>query len=823
MAGQPGREQASFASGELGDLLAERKNLKYYRSGLKRAENLLATPQGPCSQRPYTRQIGRRRPLLTPISLAGATLAAPSGGTVGNALDGDTATLLTTSAIIGGPHIVFTVVFPVATAVAAVDVNRYRLSNGTGTIEVQYQSGPDWVTYAGPRKLLAAYRSRRFCAPPAQPVSAWAWRIVVTGLAVTDMASIGEIAFYAESTTYAAARLRSFAFSRDVAYDLVLTAGHGDVYAATGGWLAGFALPHTAEEARGRWRQRLNTGLLFSGTRVPWRIFRENDDREWECGAVPLKKIPRYDFGDVEYGNAVAAVWQLAFINAAGATLFTITVDGEETGTINPSVGSISTNIKNAIEALEGIEPGITVSGAVFGGFGAATITFNGEGNEGPVTINSTRVLNVADAAVSWSRITRGEFGGEDIFSDARGWPRCGIFYQQRLMMAGAPGVPNAIVASETGDFYQLNTALVPATAPFVAPVDTDEDEAIEEFIAARSLMMLTSRGEYWISNSAISKDQPLNPIRASSNGCARGVPVVENEGAAVFADRSASVLCEFRYNEVDQTFVAARLSLLASHLVRDVVDLAMKRSDGNSDANILAYVQADGQMRFVTLLREQDVTAFARVTTDGLFRAVSVNGANRMTVLTERPVNGVMVPFVERFEQGLLLDQAVSLVRPVASATVTGLSDHEGAQVWAIAGDDVFGPFTVAGGSITLPRAVGDVTVGRWTPFLAETLPPSREIGPEIVTASRIGYHTVRVSLSDTTSVALGANGSDIEEVPLLDYGAPMDVPELQAGFTGLRERDGIAGDDAQPTMTVTQLRPGRITLRAIVGEGDP
>ncbi|MFD2030225.1 hypothetical protein ACFSKM_07800 [Ancylobacter dichloromethanicus] len=211
MAGQSGKEQASFASGELGDLLAERKNLKYYRSGLKRAENMVATPQGPASQRPYTRLIGRRRPVLAAISLAGATLGAPSGGTAGNATDGDDETLLTTGEITGGPHVVFTATFAAPVAVAAVDVDRYRLSTGTGTIEVQYQTGAGWSALNGPRKLLAGNRSRRFCAPPTQPVTASAWR-VVAALSEAATMSIDEVAFLNESATFATARVRSFGF-----------------------------------------------------------------------------------------------------------------------------------------------------------------------------------------------------------------------------------------------------------------------------------------------------------------------------------------------------------------------------------------------------------------------------------------------------------------------------------------------------------------------------------------------------------------------------------------------------------------------------------
>lgn len=818
MAGQPGRQQSSFASGELGDLLAERRNLKYYRSGLKRAENLTVYPQGPATLRPYTRQLSRRRRVLEAIAMAGVPIAAINGGTAANAFDGNSGTFLTSNALSGGPHVLLTIGFTTAQAISAVDVNSYSASAGTGRIVVEYQTGAGaWIELNLSRNLIGSARSRRFCAPPAQPVTASQWRVSVRDLSASATISIGEVRFWREGTSVGAAKVRPFAFSREAAYDIVLMAGHGDVYAADGGWLTGFSLPHSAAQI-GRWRQRLNTAILFSdGTLQPWRIFRENADLEWQTGAWPLANIPLYDFGDTSYTNAEPAIWQLSYVGINNGDVFTMTVDGEETDAIGvtSSIPTTAVNVANALAKLPSLAPGFNVSSGM-------TVTFSGDGNEGPVTINNVRVLNRADAAIAYIRIQKGTYGGEAIISDARGWPRAGVFYQQRLMTGGARSVPASIIVSRAGDFFDLNSELSASTGGFVAPMDTDEDELIEDFLNARSLLIFTSRSEYWLTNSTIDKQQVLNPVKASSHGCAPGVPVVENEGAAVFADREGCVICEFRYNETDQTFVTSRLSLLASHLVNDVTDLALRRSTSRNDANVLAVLQEDGALRFVTLLRAQDVTAFSRVTTDGLFRSICVNAANRMTALVDRQVNGESVPFVERFEDGLLLDQAVTRTLTPASATVTGLTDHEGATVWAIADGNVHGPFTVTGGSITLPTAATSVTVGRWTPFLAETLAPVREIGPEIVTQSSVGYHTVRVSLSDTTSVAVGANGVAPETLPLLDFNGSAPATELGGGFTGQRARDGIQGTDEEPSIVVTQLRPGRITLRAITGEGD-
>lgn len=826
MAGQPGREQSSFASGELGDLLAERRNIKYYRSGLKRATNLVVHPQGPAKQRPYTRQLSRRRCIMELISFAGAALAAPSGGTAGDAIDGNPNNPLVSSSLTGGPHAILTVTFPAVVAVAAIDVTQYRCSTGTGHLQVQYQdAGGVWTTFNLSRKLIAANRSRRFCSPPQQPVLAQSWRILASDLSTAMTISLGEVSFWRETTVYGPARLRPFSFSRTSAYDLVLMHAHGDVYAQNGTWLTGFALPHSGDEALGRWRQRLNTGLLFTRTRQPWRIFRENDDYEWESSAAPLEKLPNHDFGDTVYTNAVPAVWRLDFFNTTPLVLFSLAIEGDETpGMTVGAFSGLAAPLQAAIEDLPSIEPGITVvaTGDGTSTYGSAIVTFTGDGNEGPVNIGAVRVLNKGDAAISWNRQVRGVAGGEPIYSAARGWPGCGIFYQQRLLLGGAQMTPNTVALSVTGQFYDFNTELSAASGAFLAPMDTEQDEVIEDMLTTRALLIFTSRAEYWVANAALDKTQLLNPMQASAHGCAAGVPIVENEGAAIFANREGSVLCEFRYNETDQTYVTTRLSLLASHLVDGVADIALQRSSRFNDANVLGVVLADGSMRFVTLLREQDVTAFSRVTTDGQFRAVSVNAANQMTVLVDRVVNGQWEQFVERFEDGLLLDQAVTRTLAPAAATVSGLADHEGAVVWAIGDNNVFGPYTVAGGTITLPRTVSSVTVGRWTPFIAETLPPTREIGPEIVTQSDIGFATVRVSLQDTTSVALAANGAPAEDVPLRDFGSMMDVAELASGFTGLRELSGFSGSKDRPSMTVTQLRPGRITLRSIVGEGD-
>lgn len=817
MAGQPGRKQASFASGELEDILQERRDLKAYASGLKYNANSIPLPQGPLTLRDYTRRVSRVRRVLAAIPWTGTSLSAPAGGTAANVTDASAGTTLATGAF-SGTQVVFTANLPAPQAVAAVDLTSFLASVAGGTVQVQFFAG-SWMSFNEPRTVRTVARSRRFAAPPDAPVTAAQWRVVVT-LPTSGTFTLTDMAFWTETGAYSVHRLRAFSYSAEADYELVLSEGNGDVFKLGGGFVTAFALPVTGGELAGsRWLQQLNTALLFRRPRQTVRIFRENADLEWQVDLVPYANLPLHDFGDIDYTNSQPAVWDLQFVGTAADSRCTVTVEGEETEAFSAG-GDLVGAVAAAINKLPSVQPGVIYTAPAGG---TVRVTFAGEGNEGQVRITSARVINKADAALAWIEVQKGREGGETLYSDTRGWPGAGAFYQQRLVVGGSTALGNAWLASMTGDYYNMNTEVAAANGPMLIPMDTKGAETIEEILVTRALLIFTTASEYWVANQALTKAQPPNPVRASSHGIAAGVPVVENEGASYFIARNGNSLVSFAFNEVDQIYATTRESLKASHLVKGVVDQAIRRSAGSVDCNIIFYTQADGAARMVALLKEQDTIGFSRIETDGQVLAFSCGQSNVMSQICARQVDGEAVRFLERYEPGLLLDQAVTQSFDPATDTVTGLAaDFEGASVWAIADDEVYGPFTVEGGALILPVTAEVVTVGRWMPLRAEVLPPSREVGPQIVTESDVGYHTVRVSLKDTTSLAIGANSNAAQEVPLLRAGAPSDIPSTRALYTGKAVIDGLQGALDDPVIVITQLRPGYLTLRSVTGEAD-
>jgi len=302
-------------------------------------------------------------------------------------------------------------------------------------------------------------------------------------------------------------------------------------------------------------------------------------------------------------------------------------------------------------------------------------------------------------------------------------------------------------------------------------------------------------------------------------------VPIIESEDALLYftpdrqtGDRHGILLYAMSYDDVNQAYVSTPLSLLASHIVRDVIDAALQKTSTATDANRLWAVRADGTMTEGVMIRNQDVTAFVRWTTAGLVKAVCVDGKGRAHVVVERTTDGAQELYLERMEEGLIFDGTVEQTYDVPTATIENLDMHEGAEVWARADGYVTGPFTVAGATITLPFTASSVQVGRWTAPVCKLLPLPSDVAERTVLRRPKRVHTVRLDLIDTTSVAVGANGEAADDVALYFAGQPTDAPPPP--FTGMMEVSGLVGFSDEGIVEITQVRPGALQWRAVTVE---
>jgi hypothetical protein len=639
-------------------------------------------------------------------------------------------------------------------------------------------------------------------------------------------------------TADTAGRLIPFAANNGNVYDLVLTASHVEVWGEVAKLYQFLHVYSAGQIAEVLYSQDSDTLLTFHEDVAPWRML-HGGPTTWVTGAAPLTDIPNYDYGAV-YTNGLASEFILEFIGFHEGSapywdniVFTLTVNGEETTGIRgestmptagttPVMATLAANVEAAILALPNVQPGITVTIESAVNPYRLRVIFGGSDNLGDVWSLSGRVTNKSDAAILTAKEIVGVTPGEPIISVARGWPRCGVFYQLRLILGGLKSLPNAWMASIGGRFYDFDTRLNAADGSFVIPLNIPGGERIENIVNNQFLLVMTSERNYWVAGSAsgLSKTAPPKHVPATDHGVASAVPVVDNEGSAVYVHKSGDFIGEMRYTDIDGNYTATDLSLLAYQLIDNVIDLAMRRKTGGQSANQCLVVNEAGVIRIGYLLREQDLTGFVRYSTPGKALACSVNNRNEASLIMERDRGAGTARSFERLETGLLLDGAIDFINAVPINVVSGLAIHEGQVVWALGDGHVMGPFTVLGGEIELPIAAMAITVGRWTPPKVVTLPLSRMIGPDLWLQKKGRIHTVQIFVEDTTSLAISCNGGKIFDVNLRRFGMASDVPELLAPVTGLIKIPNFGGFVDEPTCTITQVRPGRLTVKSIVLE---
>lgn len=809
MVARPGLYSASNNAGELKPELHGRTDIKQFYAGLAYALNIEPVPQGGSRLSPRSRHIARARNILAELVQDSATLAA-------------------------GPHTVGAVLIDVTFAdeqdVSVVTIPDCAATQSLGAIlQVEYDDGAAWQAFGAPFTMSTRVATRTVALAPgtSKTTTGIRLRMISAPPSSTTFTISGLSAFEETATLPAVAIVRPFTFSLDQTYEVVLAAGHADFFrdgVFVGGCPNGLSDDQISSVDI---QQRFDTMLLFHEDLEPARIFRNGADNEWLFDRAPFENVPKVNLGGTY--AVVTDKWQVwlrfptsgTYVN--GQLLYvSLNIDGEETAAVYTGTPvnwtAFIAALKTAIEDLPGVDSGVTVTQINSGsGFVTLEISFAGENNGRQFSVTA-QVTNTGEAAATVTHTQIGQLGGEALMSETRGWPSCANFYQDRLIPSGFKAKKGAILASVTGEYFDTNIEIASAVGAILANLDTDGAEQIHKLARARHLVIFTTDAEYFVSDRVLNRTATPNIVNCSRNGSKPGVPIVETEGALIYVSRNGAVIYAATYDDVSQAYLSSPISLLASHIASNVIDQALQKASDATDAARLWCVRSDGTMTLGIVLRNQDVTGFVRWHTDGEIKSVCVNGQNDASILVKRPVGDGYELHLEALELGLIFDGTIEQTFGAATATITGLARHEGRQVWAQADGDVVGPFTVASGQIELPFEASLVSVGRWTPLRAITLPLPSEVAERTVVKRPRRVHTVRVDLVDTTSLAIAANNRPATDVALNRAGDDASTPIAPVNRT--EAVSGLVGFSDTGQVEITQVRPGLLAWRGVTIE---
>lgn len=316
------------------------------------------------------------------------------------------------------------------------------------------------------------------------------------------------------------------------------------------------------------------------------------------------------------------------------------------------------------------------------------------------------------DMPVTFTNMPQFDFGSgdEDTWSDARGWPQCGTFYDGRLWMGGSTERPNVFIGSKSNNPFNLDEGTGLADEAIVGELDPNDGiPEIMQINGGRNLQFFTGVDERYEpkDKDVIQPDNIVVRISTSVGIKGPGLAVFNVEGAALFLQREGRSVREFVFTDLEAAYEAANIALLSSHLIRNPVDVAFRKSTSTSEGNLLVLANDDGSIALLQTLRKEQITAWTGWDTDGLYKAAGVDFEDIYTI-SERVIAGIgTVRYVERFDDDCKTDSCVQYTTGFPTSTLTGLGHLEGETVRVIADGLTLADAVVSGGQITTSETV--------------------------------------------------------------------------------------------------------------------
>lgn len=574
------------------------------------------------------------------------------------------------------------------------------------------------------------------------------------------------------------------------------------------------------------WAQSLDTLLVFHEDFQPRQIQRAGSHTAWNIGLYAFSNIPQRAFPGGVYVNGVDEIQQIEISLGTDQTwhngdTFKLILEDEETDNIGFDTDEtiLAARIQVALRALPNTADDIIVSTP---GPETIVVFFTGADGDRPWGALAINIVSTEEANPDMSIVvtTPGARPGEDSWSNARGWPRCGVFFQGRLFMAGSYSLPNTVWASRSGAPADFNNKRQSVDYGFEFSSDTDDVPAFLAIYAGRHLQLFSTAGEFYVPVSESEAITPENFVlrRTTSRGIRPGLPVYEVDGGTLFVQRRGKTLREFIYADAESAYQANSVSLLSSHLMRDPVGMAMQKSSSTDAADFLFMANSDGTMTVFCTLRTQEVNAFTLWQTLGNWLDVKTV-LDGVYTAAERTVDGEPVRFIEVLDETVSTDCAV-LGAGVASV---GTAAHLGTQEVDILldgyvqprGDMVDGEVSFARPSdatweigLPWPDVHPDFPGFRW---LVRTLAPEQSLSDGTMAGRKRKISNVSMMLHQTTGIIVQRNrvpfqqfGAELLDQPVPIFSGRKRVPVL----LGWSYDGKLAMGDTVPTRaTVTQL----------------
>lgn len=829
--------QNKFISGELSEIIKGRTDLDQYYTGMQTAENVVTVPQGGVKRRMGSLFIDHPQKPTRGITSAPSN-SVPNidttinGNVVGNLSDDDSAdpTFVETTTINTSTFVIFQLSFGITHQYRYIDIENISILNASADgetgfkLQSQATSGGSWTDLVELPKLYSYAQTFRMSID----ATAYAVRLISTNITSgSHSAKIQTARAQVDNSSPdfdRVLKLHKFEVSREDAFLLAFTSDNLRVYRVTDTATTflqdidhgmGTNLPDrvTANE---------NVLLLFNEDEPPRRmVYNYNGNGLFWFDTPTFLNVPTFFFDDKDSPTRTTAVQRINFqSNFAAGDRFQIEVHGviskEMTYAGDDTVAEQNATAEHIRLNLQDMP--------VFGDDGISVARITNEIYEITMAGNSANdyelftgfILGDEHKTITFDTRTEGNDGKEPVWSATRGYPRMGVFANGRLFLGGTKSKPQSLFASRAGSFLD-----------FLVDEGNDDEgmfltmhgqkRKIFDVTGGRGVNVFTGGAEFRVLGNVPTE---MDIVEQTQHGSfSEDVSTVALDGATLFIDKNGHSLRQFVFSFQEDGFVSHDLTVLASDIINDPVDIAVIQNKTSDDADYVFIINADGSAAILNTLRDQDIIGFTRqtkfhgTTTDKLKHCVAVNDI--LHTISEVDNDDDEQDFLicrHSFDQKMDFTKKYS----TTAASLTGLGYLEGRTVQLTVGGNVLPERTVSSGAITLTTneaaMLGPVEVGLNFLVKVQTMPLStatRERPDNALYRKRIDRMQLRV-------ISTAGVNIDGVAVPVREFGTNTNSSVIP--LTGIIEdRHGGKGYDTEVAPEITVPDPTPFYLQMI------
>lgn len=346
---------------------------------------------------------------------------------------------------------------------------------------------------------------------------------------------------------------------------------------------------------------------------------------------------------------------QTIILNGVTWTFVTGTPSGNQSkiqGTVADTVAELVRNLNASASAS------LTVATYTLNGL-VVTITYDtiGTGGNSYTLAAGTYGGSISGGTLTGGSTSTGATATLDVGPQTGTYPGCVAYYQQRRVYANTQNRPDSYFFSRPGAYtnFDVSTPVTDDSAIIGAPW-AQQVNGIQAMSASTTGLLIFTGNGVWILNGGTNGEAitASNQVAQSQayNGCHDRIPPLPVNFDTLYVQSKGSIIRDLAYNFFNNIFTGTDMTVISSQLFNYYQ--MQQWAYCEEPYKLIWVVRDDGVLLCLTYLKEQDVYAWSRHDTNGLFVgvcSVTEPPVDALYVIVKRYINGQWKYYSERMD----------------------------------------------------------------------------------------------------------------------------------------------------------------------------